>query len=96
MGWHWVGERGPEMFRLPAGAHVVSAREARKMEDERITISVPEAGVLLGIGTTKAWEMSRRGELPGMFRVGRSVRVSVEVLRRWVEEQATRGAKTQE
>ncbi len=33
--------------------------------DERLTISVPEAAVRLGIGTTLAWEMARRGELPG-------------------------------
>jgi excisionase family DNA binding protein len=60
--------------------------------DERLTISVPEAAVRLGIGTTKAWELARRGELPGAFRVGRSVRVSVEALRAWVEREATKTA----
>jgi len=60
--------------------------------DERLTISVPEAAVRLGIGTTRAWEMARRGELPGAFRLGRSVRVSVEALRRWIEEQAAKPA----
>jgi excisionase family DNA binding protein len=60
--------------------------------NEQLTISVPEAATRLGIGVTKGWQLARRGELPGMFRVGRSVRVSVEALRRWVEEQATKPA----
>jgi excisionase family DNA binding protein len=60
--------------------------------DERLTISVPEAAVRLGIGTTRAWELARRNELPGAFRLGRSVRVSVDALRRWIDDQTTKPA----
>jgi hypothetical protein len=44
------------------------------------TISVVEAGIILGIGRTKAFEMSRRGEIP-TFPIGRKLRVSTAELK---------------
>lgn len=40
----------------------------------------PSAARLLGIGRSAAYEAARTGEMPGVIRVGRLVRVSVPVL----------------
>lgn len=62
-------------------------------DDERFLITVPEAAAKLGIGITKAWEMARRGDLPGVVRLGtRSVRVDPQAVRRWLDEQASKPA----
>lgn len=54
--------------------------------DERILVKPEEAGRLLGVGRSKAYELIRRRELPAI-RLGGSVRVPVAALRRGVEEQ---------
>lgn len=51
---------------------------------EPLTLTIEETARLLGIGRTKAFEMARRGELPGVIRFGRCVRVSKPVLLRWL------------
>jgi excisionase family DNA binding protein len=56
----------------------------RTMEDR--ALRVPEVAQRLGISRTKAWQMARAGELPTL-RLGRSVRVPVSALARWIEEQ---------
>jgi excisionase family DNA binding protein len=58
------------------------------MTDQRIVISVPEAAGVLGISVGKAWDLARRGQLPGVLRIGHSVKVSKAVLEEWVTEQA--------
>lgn len=45
-----------------------------------------EVARLLGIGRTKAFELMSRFELP-TIRIGRSVRVSRNDLRRWIDDQ---------
>lgn len=47
----------------------------------RATLTVPEAGALLGIGRSGAYGAAARGDLP-TIRVGRSVRVPVAPLLR--------------
>lgn len=59
---------------------------------DQLLITVPEAAQRLGIGTTKAWQMAQRGEMPGVVRVGRSVRVSVARLREWIDAQTVKSA----
>ena len=49
--------------------------------EDRDTISVEEAAAILGIGRGAAYELSRRGQLPGVLRLGRRLRVSVHALR---------------
>jgi len=39
-------------------------------------LSVPQAAARLGISKDLAYELARRGELPGAFRLGRRWRVS--------------------
>ena len=54
-------------------------------------VSVPEAATLLGISKDLAYDLARRGELPGAFQLGRRWRVSLVKLRA-----AVHGAKTAE
>ena len=49
---------------------------------ERKTLTVEEAAAALGIGRTSAYELARRGELPGVIRLGRRFVVSRDVLER--------------
>ncbi len=48
----------------------------------------PEAAEALGVSRTTIYELIGRGELPGVVRIGRSVRLSSEALRAWVRAQA--------
>jgi excisionase family DNA binding protein len=49
------------------------------MASNRITLTVEEAGALLGISRTLAYELVRRGEIPSL-RLGRRVVVPVRAL----------------
>lgn len=59
--------------------HEVSAAQS-----ETLTIPVPEAARLLGISRGGAYELARRGELPGAIKLGGRVVVSRRVLERAV------------
>ena len=48
----------------------------------RQTLTVEEAAAMLGIGRTLAFELARRGELPGVIRLGRRLVVSRAALDR--------------
>lgn len=54
------------------------------MEKDRLTVSVEEAAVLLGISRALAYELVRRGELPRL-RLGRRVVVPRKALEEFVE-----------
>ncbi len=54
--------------------------------DERLTISVVEAGARLGIGRDLSYQLARTGRLPGAMRLGRLWRVSRPVLERALTE----------
>ena len=47
---------------------------------EAATVSVSHAAELLGIGRNLAYELARRGELPGALRLGRRIVVSRKAL----------------
>ena len=51
---------------------------------EREWLAVVDVQKILGIGSTKAYEMVQSGELPAI-RVGRSLRVSRRDLAAWTE-----------
>lgn len=55
---------------------------------ERLLLRPDEAREMLGLGRTKFNEMLRRGEIPGVIRFNRSVRISHEALREWIRELA--------
>ena len=60
--------------------------------DDVLLITVPEAARLLGISSTKAWELSKKKDLPTIH-IDRSVRVPVARLREWIaaKEEETHG-----
>ena len=43
---------------------------------DRLTLSIEEACRLYGIGRTLGYDLARRGELPGVIRLGRRLLVS--------------------
>ena len=47
---------------------------------ESLTLSVDEAALQLGIGRSLAYDLARRGELPGVLRLGRRLVVSRAIL----------------
>jgi excisionase family DNA binding protein len=57
-------------------------------EPERMTISVEEAALQLGIGRNLAYELARRGELPGAIRLGRRILVSKKALESFLAGQS--------
>jgi excisionase family DNA binding protein len=62
-------------------------------KSEKLLLKIDEAAELLSMGRAKAYQMAQSGEMPGVVRVGRSVRVSAESLRNWVKEQAEAGTR---
>ena len=48
-------------------------------------LKVEEAAALMRISRAKAYEMAQAGELPGVVRIGRSVRVSRRRLVAWLD-----------
>ena len=52
---------------------------------ETATVSVSHAAELLGIGRNLAYELARRGELPGALRLGRRIVVSRKALDAFLE-----------
>lgn len=57
-------------------------------------LHVEEAARLLRIGRTRAYEMTQSGEMPGLVRIGRSVRVSRRRLLAWIDEQTAPAGAT--
>jgi predicted DNA-binding transcriptional regulator AlpA len=55
---------------------------------ERLTVDVPTAARMYGISRTLAFELARRGELPGAIRLGGRTVVSVREI-----ERALRGGR---
>lgn len=51
------------------------------------TITVEEAGRILGVGRSAAYAAARSGDLPGVIRIGRKLRVSVSALRHLLGEE---------
>lgn len=55
---------------------------------DKLLLRPNEAAEVLGIGRTRTYELLARGDLPGVVRIGKSVRISAESLRDWVRQQA--------
>jgi excisionase family DNA binding protein len=53
----------------------------------RALLRMDEAAERLSISRTKAYELAQRGELPGVLRVGKSLRVSARRLEEWIDRQ---------
>ena len=55
---------------------------------EKLLAKPTEAADAIGVGRSKIYELIASGTVPSV-RIGRSVRVPVEALRKWVEEQVS-------
>ena len=53
-----------------------------------LLLRAEEGARLVNVSRSKFFLMMQRGEVPGVVRLGRSVRVSRFALERWVREQA--------
>ena len=54
--------------------------------EPRLLYRMEDVAHLLNISRSKAFEMAAAGKLPGVVRLGRSVRVSRIALERWIQE----------
>jgi excisionase family DNA binding protein len=81
---HTIGVLMPESSsRVPASATPTQPRSKKFTVplSERVAYSVVEAGALLGVGESKAYEMAASGEMP-TIRIGRLRRVPAAQFRR--------------
>jgi excisionase family DNA binding protein len=49
-------------------------------------LSIQQTASILNIGRSRAYSLAASGELPGVMRIGRSVRVSRRRLEEWIEQ----------
>ena len=61
------------------------------MSDERITLTIAEAGALLGISRAHTYELARVGELPSI-KLGKRVVVPRRALEQFIENAANKRA----
>ena len=54
------------------------------MTDPGEVMTVEEFAIRTRIGRRLAYEAIRRGEVPGVIRIGRTIRISVAVWERWI------------
>jgi excisionase family DNA binding protein len=54
-------------------------------------LSIEEAGRILRIGRSTAYDMAASGTMPGLIRLGRSLRVSRRRLLEWIDDQTNGG-----
>ena len=60
------------------------------MEDPRLTLTIPEAAVLLGLSRNSAYEAARRGEIP-VIRIGDRLLVPKVALQKLLESRGAAG-----
>ncbi len=58
---------------------------ASKVQEARLTLTVPEAGRVLGVGRNAAYEAARAGEIP-TIRIGKRILVPVAALERMLAQ----------
>ncbi len=61
------------------------------MPEEPLLLRAEEAARLLSLGRSKVFEMMAAGELPGVVRFGRAVRISRSALETWIKEREAEG-----
>jgi len=70
-----------------AGPRWTAANRREGSGMEKLLLRPTEAAEVLGLGRSKVYELLAAGTLPAI-RVGGSIRVPAEALRRWVSERA--------
>ena len=59
----------------------------QQISQQQLLVTIPQAAKLLGISRATVYALFAKGEGPPVIRLGRSVRVSVASLTKWIEEQ---------
>ena len=59
---------------------------------DKLLLKISEAGEMIGVGRSRMYEMVYTGEIPSI-RIGKSIRIPVDALRKWVEERETNAAE---
>ena len=62
------------------------------METERLTLTIPEAAELLGLGRSLTYDLANRGELP-VIRFGKRIMVSKPALMKMLNQCEKEGTK---
>lgn len=62
---------------------------------DKLLLRPMEAAETLGVSRSRIYEMLADGTVPGVVRIGASIRVSRSALIRWVAEKAGESGKTQ-
>lgn len=51
-------------------------------------ISLREMQEIVGLGSTKCYELAASGSIPGVIKIGRAIRVNKQDLDHWLREQS--------
>ena len=65
-------------------------QETQQTDLPRLFVRIAEAARILDFSRAKAYAMAASGELPGVVRIGRSLRVSIAELEKWAKSEACR------
>jgi excisionase family DNA binding protein len=82
---HYNGGIGPTLELK--GEHMAVEQEL----DERAMLTIPEVARILGVGRHGMYLRARRGEVPGLVRIGRFLRVHRPTLEQWIAEHTAPG-----
>lgn len=58
---------------------------------EKMVLTTKELADVMGCSVPTAYDLVHREDGPPVIRLGRSIRIPVDGLRRWLEEQSARG-----
>ena len=76
------------MTTSPEGQKTATAKEGHmETSVQREWISLREMQEVLGIGSTKAYELVASGSIPGAVKIGRIIRINRRKLDNWLEQQ---------
>ena len=65
---------------------------SQAQETQKLLVKIPVAAKMCDYSRAKMYQMAASGELKGVVRMGRSVRVSVDALREWIANNTDRTA----
>ena len=61
------------------------------MQEQPLLLKAEQGAALLGISRSKFFALMAAGEVPGIVRIGRSVRISRTALEAWIRQQSGEG-----
>lgn len=85
-GCAWCGDRIEELNGLCSGCATKRSWElGPPVTPDCRTYSVDEAAVVMGVGRTAMFDAVRRGEVPGVVRIGKRIVISKARLHAWID-----------